>query len=132
MKLLKRVVRQAKLMEEGAAVLDELAKEPERAPKAVGALAGVATPVAVVVATGELTGLAGGAAIMKTLAVAGGVVGGGAIAGIGIVGIGAVAVAWGVTKAVKRVTPSFRSKGAATEASSDGVAAPPFGQTPDR
>lgn len=52
MMLLKRVFRQAKLMEEGAAVLDELAKEPERAPKAVGALAGVATPVAVVVATG--------------------------------------------------------------------------------
>ena len=102
MKRITSVFTRHKLMEQGIDAFDGMVKEPERAPKLAGAAAGVATPMVAVAATAELTGLAGGAAILKTLAVAGAAVGGGAIAGIAVVGVGSVAIGWGVTRLVKR------------------------------
>lgn len=108
MKRIKRVLSRHKLMEQGIDAFDGISKEPERAPKLAGAAAGVATPMVAVAATAEVTGLAGGAAILKTLAVAGAAVGGGAVAGIAVVGIGSVAVGWGVTKLVKHLRNTQR------------------------
>ena len=92
-----------KVMQHGIEAFDQVVKEPERLPQAAGTIAGLSTPVLAVTATAELTGLAGGAAIMKTLAIAGATVGGGALVGIVVLGVGAVGVGWGVTKLVKKL-----------------------------
>lgn len=76
---------------------------PDRSARAAGAAAGAAVPGAAVAAVGSAYGLAGGAAIMKTLALAGAAVGGSATAGIWVVGVGAVGVGCAVAEGVSRL-----------------------------
>lgn len=66
----------------------------EAAAKVIGTGVAVAAPTGAILATGAVTNLAGGAAIMKTLAVAGAVAGGGAGIGIAVVGVASAGVGY--------------------------------------
>ena len=90
------------LIKNGAGTIDKLVDEEDKVSASAGALAGLAVPSVAITATGYVTGLSGGAAIMKTLAITGTVVGGGAVAGVTVIGIGSVFAAWGTTKAIKK------------------------------
>lgn len=85
----------AKLMNDGIDAFDEIATSKDRVAKAAGVVAGVGAPSAAVAITATLAEISGGAAILKTLAIAGGLFGGGALAGITVVGVGAVGIGWG-------------------------------------
>jgi len=91
----------AQLMDKGIDAFDQVATSTDRVAKVAGVAAGVAAPTVAVGTTAAVTGVSGGAAILKTLAVAGGIVGGGAVAGITVIGVGAVAVGWGTWKLVR-------------------------------
>lgn len=62
-----------------------------------------ATPTVSVATVGGLTGLSGGAAVMKTLAIAGSLVGGGSVAGIVVVGAASAGVGYGAYRLVKKL-----------------------------
>jgi len=96
----------AKLMDSGIDAFDEIATSQDKVAKGAGVAAGVAAPTAAVAVTGFVAEISGGAAILKTLAIAGGVVGGGALAGVTVVGVGAVVVGWGTMKLVQRIRRS--------------------------
>ena len=89
----------AKIMNDGIDAFEEIATSKDRVAKAAGVAVGVGAPSVAITAT--LAEVSGGAAILKTLAVAGGLVGGGALAGITVVGVGAVGIGWGTMKAVQ-------------------------------
>lgn len=89
-------------MEQKSSGAPKSAERLTRIPQAAGAAAGAVTPALAVAVTAEVTGLAGGAAIMKTLAIAGATVGGGAIVGVLVLGVGAVAAGWGVARILGR------------------------------
>jgi hypothetical protein len=91
------------LMRKGIEAMDEVLKSDDRVAQTTGAIVGVATPPTAIAATGAITGVSGGAAVLKTLAIAGSVVGGGAVAGVVVVGVGAVVVGWATTRVVRAI-----------------------------
>ena len=93
------------LMDRAIQQFDQLLRDHDRFITLLPAATAVAFPSAVVWLVGRLTDLRGGAAIMKTLALAGGLVGEGATMGITVMGIGAVAAGW----TVKRLIDGRRS-----------------------
>jgi hypothetical protein len=90
-------------MNDGLDAFNEIATSTDRVAKAAGVAAGVGAPPAAVAVTAFVAEVSGGAAILKTLAIAGSLVGGGALAGITILGVGAVGVGWGTMKVVQRI-----------------------------
>ena len=88
----------------------ELMRADDPIAGTLGALAAIATPTLIVHLIGALTNTQGGAAIMKSLALAGSIVGEGALYGITIMGIGAVAVGWTVKGAIRRLRLRIRAE----------------------
>lgn len=87
--------------------LDTLKKHAtkENVAKAAGTGVGAATPAAAITAGGAVFHVAGGAAVMKTLAaaVAGALVGGGSIAGVSVVGVVSAATGCGVYRLFNKI-----------------------------
>lgn len=75
----------------------------EGAAKTVGVVTAGATPAVTVAVGGSATHLAGGAAVMKTLAVAGSLAGGGAITGVAIVGAASLGAGYLTYLGIKRL-----------------------------
>lgn len=92
-----------KFMNDGINAFDEIATTHDKVAQAAGVAVGVAAPSAAVAVVSAVAEVSGGAAILKTLFIAGGIVGGGALAGITVVGVGAVAIGWGTMKLVKHL-----------------------------
>lgn len=91
----------AKLMNHGIDAFDEIASSTDNVAKTAGVVAGVAAPTVAIAITGTVAEVSGGATILKTLALAGGLLGGGAVVGVTVIGVGAVGVGWGAMKLVQ-------------------------------
>lgn len=71
--------------------------------KVAGTSVAGAVPTAAITAGGAIANLSGGAAIMKTLAAAGSIVGGGSVAGIAVIGVVSIGVGYFAYRGVKKI-----------------------------
>lgn len=97
-------------------LLEQLIRDKDRTASILSATAAAFAPSLAISLIGAITGTQGGAAIMKSLALTGTLVGGGAVEGVTVMGIGAVFVAWLLKPPIRRLLNTLsRLTGAATE-----------------